>query len=144
VACGFGMGLFKYAPGTVATIVVGVPFYLSISHFSLIPYLLIISLAFLLGIYICGIAEQQCNRLDDARIVWDEICGYAITMIYIPNHAVWIILGVLLFRLFDILKPWPIYYVDQYVKGGLGIMLDDLLAAGYANLTLHTLIYLSQ
>lgn len=141
LACGFGVGLVPYAPGTVSTILVGVPLYISIHSFALPYYALTLSVATICGIYICSVAEQIRNQRDDSAIVWDEICGYGITMFYIPFHAVWIMVGVLLFRLFDILKPWPIRSIDQYVHGGVGIMLDDVLAGIYANALLHALVY---
>ena len=131
LAFGFGSGAIPWAPGTMGTII-AIPLYLLFAWMPLPIYLLIVLLAFVAGIWLCEIAARDTGVHDHPGIVWDEIVGYFITMIGSPHTLKWILLGFVLFRVFDIWKPWPIKVVDKKVKGGLGIMLDDVLAAIYA------------
>ena len=131
LAIGFGSGLASKAPGTAGTLV-AVPIYLLLNQLVSWQYLLVVLVLLLAGIWICGVAAKQLGVHDDPSIVWDEIVGYLITMIGAPPGWFWVIAGFVLFRLFDILKPWPIRYVDKKVKGGTGIMMDDVLAAVFA------------
>jgi len=89
-------------------------------------------LAFIFGIWVCGRAGDDLGVHDHGGIVWDEFVGFWVTMIAVPAGWQWIVAGFLLFRLFDIWKPWPISWADQKVSGGFGVMLDDLIAGGYA------------
>jgi phosphatidylglycerophosphatase A len=91
---------------------------------------------------LCGRTSRDLGVHDHGGIVWDEFVGYWITMIAVPVDWVWALAGFILFRLFDILKPWPIGPVDKRVHGGLGIMLDDVLAGVMAAAVLHGLIWL--
>ena len=91
----------------------------------------------LLGIWICGAASRQLGVHDHGGIVWDEFVGYWITMWAVPVDWVWILAGFLVFRVFDIVKPWPIRALDRKVKGGFGIMVDDIVAGVMACITLH-------
>lgn len=127
LAFGFGSGLLPKAPGTYGTLV-GVALYLLIAPLSSLHYLLIVLLAFVAGVWICQRASDDLGVHDHSGIVWDEIVGYLAGMAFAPSGWVWVVVGFLLFRLFDILKPWPILWIDQRVQGGVGIMLDDLLA----------------
>ena len=136
-AIGFGSGLASKAPGTAGTLV-AVPIYLVLNQLVLWQYLATVFVLFIAGIWICDVAAKQMGVHDDPSIVWDEIVGYLITMIASPPGWFWIIAGFVLFRLFDILKPWPIRYVDKKVQGGIGIMLDDVLAAVLALLILQS------
>jgi phosphatidylglycerophosphatase A len=88
------------------------------------------------GIWICGQAADKLGEHDFGGIVWDEIAGYLITLWWIPFSWLGVVLGFILFRFFDILKPWPIKWADRRVKGGFGIMLDDVLAGVLANVVL--------
>jgi len=92
------------------------------------------------GISICGVASRSLESHDHPGIVWDEIAGMMLTMLFIPFSWITLGAGFLLFRVFDILKPWPIRYVDRKVSGGLGIMLDDIIAAVFANILLRLLL----
>ncbi|MEW8099039.1 MAG: phosphatidylglycerophosphatase A [Candidatus Thiodiazotropha endolucinida] len=130
LAFGFGSGLMPKAPGTYGTLV-GVPLYLLLQPLSLSLYILIVLLAFLAGLWICQRTSEDLGVHDHSGIVWDEIVGYLVGMTFAPSGWLWIVIGFLLFRLFDILKPWPIIWIDHRVEGGLGIMLDDLLAGLY-------------
>ena len=138
-ALGFGSGLAKKAPGTCGT-VAAIPIYLLLMSFNLPIYLIITLIITLIGIPICGIAADKLGDHDHGAIVWDEIAGYLITMAFVPFSWKATILGFILFRIFDILKPWPIQWIDSKVAGGLGIMLDDVLAAIFAGLILMYLV----
>ena len=127
LAFGFGSGLAPVAPGTVGTLA-AVPLYLLLAQLSPVMYLLAVLLVCLVGIWLCGQSSQLLGVHDHAGIVWDEFAGFLITMIAAPAGWGWLLLGFVLFRIFDILKPWPISWVDKNVHGGCGIMLDDILA----------------
>lgn len=136
LAIGFGSGLASKAPGTAGTLV-AVPIYLAMVNLAPWQYLAVVLALFVVGIWICDVTARQMGVHDHPSIVWDEIVGYLITMIGVPTGWFWVIAGFVLFRLFDILKPWPIRLVDKKVKGGMGIMLDDVLAAIFALIVLQ-------
>lgn len=136
LAFGFGSGLSKFAPGTCGTLV-AIPLYLLIQDLPLLYYSLILLVATLIGVWLCDVTEKAIGIHDYSGIVWDEICGYGLTMLAAPKGWLWVILGFFLFRLFDIWKPWPIDWIDRKVKGGLGVMVDDLMAAVYAWIVLQ-------
>ena len=106
--------------------------YLPLSRLSLPAYVAGLSVVVLVGIWLCGKAARDLGVHDHPGIVWDEVAGYLVTMLAAPTGWLWIVAGFLLFRLFDIWKPWPIGWLDRRVGGGLGIMLDDLVAGGFA------------
>jgi len=135
LAFGFGSGLVKKAPGTMGTLA-AIPIYLILVQLPFWGYSLFTIIAGLVGIWICQIAADQLNEHDYGGIVWDEIVGYLITLWLVPFSWSMVIWGFILFRIFDIVKPWPIKWVDQRVKGGLGIMLDDVLAGLFSALIL--------
>lgn len=141
VAFGFGAGALPYAPGTWGT-VVAIPLYLFIQDFSLSVYLTVLLLAAIFGVWICHVTEQDLGVVDHSGIVWDEIVGFLCTMIAAPRGWGWILLGFVLFRVFDIIKPWPISFVERRVGGGSGIMLDDIMAAVPAWLILQAVAML--
>lgn len=138
LAFGFGSGLSAIAPGTVGTLA-AVPLYLMLQVLPLWAYLLSTLLVILLGIAICGISARRLGVHDHPGIVWDEFAGFFVTMIAAPAGWVWILIGFVLFRFFDVLKPWPIGWLDRRLHGGLGIMLDDVLAGIYALIVLQLL-----
>lgn len=140
LAFGFGSGLAPIAPGTFGTLA-AVPLYLLINQFSLAVYLLFVVLSILVGFYLCGKSSELLGVHDHSGIVWDEFAGFFITMIAAPQGWQWIILGFALFRLFDIWKPYPINLIDQKVSGGVGIMMDDVVAGIYALLVLQLVAY---
>nr|WP_208022448.1 phosphatidylglycerophosphatase A [Aestuariicella hydrocarbonica] len=127
LAFGFGSGLSPKAPGTAGT-VVAIPLYLLLSQLPLAGYLLVVLATFALGVYLCDKTSRDLGVHDHPGIVWDEFVGYWITMIAAPAGWVWVVIGFLWFRLFDVLKPWPIRWLDEHVHGGFGIMIDDVLA----------------
>jgi len=126
-AFGFGSGLAKKAPGTFGTLM-AVPIYLALVQASTIVYSIVTILCSIIGITICGKAAEKLGEHDFGGIVWDEIAGYLVTMWFVAFSWQNVVLGFLLFRVFDIVKPWPIKWIDQKVSGGLGIMLDDIIA----------------
>ncbi len=130
LALGFGTGCSKYAPGTVGTLV-GVLLYLPLQFLFWPFYIAVVAALFVAGIYLCAETARALEVHDHPAIVWDEIVGYLATMLLAPSGWVWVILGFLLFRLFDIVKPWPVSWADRHLEGGAGIMLDDLIAAVY-------------
>lgn len=139
LAFGFGFGLAKKAPGTFGTLA-AVPLYLLIAQSGNLIYSLITIVVTIAGIWICGQAAVKLGEHDFGGIVWDEIAGYLITMWFIPFSWKATIIGFILFRFFDILKPWPIKLADRKVKGGFGIMLDDVLAGVSANIVLRLIL----
>jgi len=139
LALGFGTGLMPYAPGTAGT-AAAIPLYLLLKALPAPYYLAIVTVLALAGIAICGFTASRLGVHDHPGIVWDEIVGYLVTMAYAPAGWFWVVLGFGLFRLFDILKPWPIRWCDRQVGGGLGIMLDDVLAGLVAALLMQVLI----
>ncbi len=136
LAFGFGSGTLPWIPGTWGTLA-AVPIYLFMRHLPLLYYGAALLVIILVGIWICDVAEKAVGIPDYSGIVWDEIAGFLLTMLAAPAGWQWIVVGFVLFRVFDIWKPWPIRWIDQFVKGGLGVMLDDLLAAVYAWILLH-------
>ena len=131
LALGFGSGLSPWAPGTAGT-VVAIPLYLLSMHLPVIAYLGVIAVGFALGVYLCAFTARVLGVHDHPGIVWDEVVGFFITMIAAPAGWIWIVAGFVLFRFFDIVKPWPIRWLDRHIHGGLGIMLDDVLAGLFA------------
>jgi len=131
LAFGFGSGLAKKAPGTCGTLA-AIPLYWLMIQAGLPIYSLLTVIATVAGIRICGIAADKLGEHDFGGIVWDEVAGYLITMWLVPFSWQTALLGFVLFRIFDIIKPWPIKWIDQKVQGGLGIMLDDVLAGVFA------------
>lgn len=140
LAFGFGSGLAPKAPGTAGTLVAILPFYF-LSQLNLNVYILLLFIAIVVGVYICHKTSEDLGVHDHSGIVWDEFCGFWLTMIAIPVSLMTVILGFVLFRIFDIVKPWPINWLDKKVKGGFGIMIDDLIAAIYAWIILQSLLY---
>lgn len=138
LAFGFGSGLSPKAPGTVGTLA-AIPLYLLLAPLPLGWYLLAVLLVAVLGVWLCGESSRRLGVHDHGGIVWDEFAGFLLTMSAAPQGWWWIVLGFALFRLFDIWKPWPVRIADRNVHGGLGIMLDDLLAGVYAWLVLQLL-----
>ena len=141
LSLGFGSGLAPRAPGTFGSLV-GVLLYLPLSLLPVFGYLLLTVLAFLAGIWLCHKTAAALGVHDHPGIVWDEIVGIWVSFILIPAGWVWLLIGFLLFRVFDILKPWPIKWVDKKVDGGLGIMLDDLLAGIFTLICIQIFSYL--
>lgn len=140
LAFGFGSGLAPKAPGTFGTLA-AIPFFLMLAMLPTWLYVFDVLVAFILGVYLCGKTADDLGVHDHPGIVWDEFVGFWIAMFMAPAGWLWIVIGFVLFRLFDIWKPWPIKYLDQKVAGGFGIMIDDVLAGVYAFIVMQTMAY---
>ena len=144
LALGFGSGLSPVTPGTAGSI-----FALAISYFFFfgnivewfdhLVFISFVVLSFFVGLYIYPKTVKEQN--DPGSFVWDEFVGYWITMFAAPQGWQWVIAGFVLFRIFDIIKPWPIKLADKNVGGGFGIMIDDVLAGIMAWVCLQGLVY---
>lgn len=141
LAFGFGSGLAKKMPGTFGTLA-AVPLYLVLVQLPNWLYLSVTLLSIVLGIAICERAAQKLQVHDYGGIVWDEVAGLLVTLCWLPFSWQNLLWGFALFRLFDIVKPWPIKWLDRHVEGGLGIMLDDVAAGFFAALILNLLLTL--
>ena len=130
LALGAGSGLAPRAPGTFGTLV-GIPVLL-VMPTGWVPYALVTLALFALGVWCCDACARDLGVHDHPAIVFDEIVGYLVTMVAAPRSVGFLVLGFALFRFFDVLKPWPIGPLDRRVAGGLGIMLDDVLAGVFA------------
>ncbi|MDR6984553.1 phosphatidylglycerophosphatase A [Rheinheimera pacifica] len=139
LALGFGSGLSPKAPGTFGTLA-AVPLVILLLWAGNIYLLTFVIAGSVLGVYICGQTARDIGEHDHGAIVWDEIIGYGITMLWAPLHWQTLLLGFVLFRLFDIVKPWPISWCDKNVHHGTGIMLDDIVAGIAALLSLQLLL----
>jgi len=127
LAFGFGSGLSPKAPGTVGTLA-AIPLWWLLAQLPLNSYLVLVFIAALAGVFICGRAADRLGVHDHGGIVWDEFVGFWIAMATLPVTWSSLLFGFVLFRLFDILKPWPISWLDKKVSGGFGIMIDDVIA----------------
>lgn len=142
LATGFGSGLSPIVPGTMGTIA-AIPFYLLLVQLPLPFYLLAVIIACIVGVKICQVTSDDMKVHDHGSIVWDEFTGLWITMLVVPLLSLnamdwkWLLTGFVLFRFFDMVKPWPIGWLDKRVHGGLGIMLDDVVAGVMAGVVLY-------
>jgi len=143
LAFGLGSGAVPKAPGTFGTLA-AIPIWMLFADLSLGYYLALVVASFLLGVWLCGRTSSDLGFHDHGGIVWDEFVGLWITYLALPEGVSWVVIGFVLFRLFDILKPWPIGWVDKRVSGGLGIMLDDVLAGIMSLVCVQGLSYLIQ
>lgn len=132
IAFGLGSGLSSAAPGTVGTLAAWAAWVLAAP---LVPQpsvrAAIVALAFAVGVWACGRAAEDLGVADHGAIVWDEIVAFWLVLAFTPEGFGWQFAAFLLFRFFDIVKPWPIRQADQRLRGGFGVMADDLLAALY-------------
>lgn len=150
LACGFGSGLAPVAQGTFGSLAALLP-WLLLRQLALPAYALVLLVGFGVGVWACGIAGRALHVADHRSIVWDEFIGQWIALLplLIPGllptgnvrQALAILAGFALFRLFDVWKPWPISWLDRQVKGGLGVMIDDVLAGIFAAIVLAALLY---
>jgi len=140
LALGFGSGLAAIVPGTFGTLA-AVPLYLLLSLLPLSTYVFVTLIVCVAGIYICDKTCRDLGVHDHKAIVWDEVAGYLLTMLAAPVGWQWPLVGFVLFRFFDIVKPWPIRWLDRNVKGGFGVMADDILAGVVACLVLQLLVF---
>ncbi len=106
-----------------------------------LEFWIILTVSFLLGVWLCGRVSTKLGVHDHGGIVWDEMVGYWLAVAFVPLHWPWMLAAFVLFRVFDIFKPWPIRQLDKNVSGGLGIMIDDTLAAIYTIILLALAAY---
>jgi phosphatidylglycerophosphatase A len=139
LATGFGVGYSPVAPGTLGTLI-AIPVFYFLSNISSPVYEITLIGFFFLSVWISENAEIFFDKKDDQKIVIDEIMGFLVTMLWIPKTTILIIIGFFLFRFFDILKPFPIRRLEQKLKGGYGVVLDDVLAGVYANIVIEMLL----
>ena len=140
---GFGTGLSPAAPGTLGTLV-ALPLFWVMQPLAEAWFFASLAMMFAAGVWLCGKTGSALGVSDHGGIVWDEIVAFLLVLYFTPFAWPWFILAFSLFRLFDIWKPFPIGYFDRTVKGGFGVMLDDLLAAGYALLVLGVILWWMQ
>ncbi len=141
LAFGFGSGLSPWAPGTMGTLLAWafVPLLLMLPF---VWQVIWVAIALLAGIWICDIVAKRLGVHDHGGVVWDEIAAFWLCVLFIPYQWQWLLAAFVLFRFFDIIKPWPIGWADKQVSGGLGIMLDDILAAVWTILILKLMLHL--
>jgi len=135
LATGFYAGKCPIAPGTAGTLV-GVLLYLMLRHLSFSLYAITVLTFIILAIWVSGKAQDILSVEDPPQVVIDEIAGFLVTMAFHPSGYLFIVTGFILFRIFDIVKPFPIKWVDKKLLNGWGIVLDDVLAGVYANILL--------
>lgn len=138
LAMGFGAGLVPKAPGTAGTLV-AVPLAWALQTLGTGIMLAVVAIAFVLGVWLCDRVGRRLGVPDHGALVWDEMVGYGLAVAFAPRGWFWLLAGFVLFRVFDILKPWPIRQADRHVHGGFGVMLDDLLAGVYTAACLELL-----
>ena len=142
LATGFFIGTVPFAPGTFGSII-GLPICFLISRLDILIAVICTILFILFAIWMAAVAEKALKKKDAGEIVIDEIAGLIVTFIGIPFTLKTVIVGFIIFRTFDILKPFPIGLLEKKVAGGPGIVLDDVLAGLYANLILRLAIYIT-
>jgi phosphatidylglycerophosphatase A len=135
-ATGLYVGMIPRAPGTWGSLAALLP-WLLIKDLPLLPYLAVLATVFVLGFFAAGSAEKILDRPDAGAIVIDEILGMFITLTLAPAHPAAWLLGFIFFRFFDIAKPFPVSWFDQHIHGGIGIMMDDVIAGLYALISLQ-------
>lgn len=137
IGTGFGSGLSPRAPGTVGSLAALLPWWFALRHLDAQDYAALLAVAFVLGIVAANWLIARTQVQDPSVFVWDEFVGLWLTLYLAPPGGAWMLAGFALFRLFDIWKPWPVRWADRRVHGGLGAMLDDVLAGLYALVVLQ-------
>lgn len=132
IATALGAGLVPKAPGTAGSLVALLPWWFLLRGLPPGGYLAVLGAGFLLGVWACAVCDRRLGRHDLGALVWDEVIGMWIALFAAPQAWWWMLAGFALFRLFDIWKPWPVRWADRRVHGGLGVMLDDVVAGLYA------------
>ncbi len=131
LAFGLGLGLTPRSPGTAGTLL-AFPFFWYLSpRLSDAMFIFVLIWMFAIGVWVCDLTGKALGEADYGGIVWDEVVAFLLVLFFTPDGLIWQLLAFSLFRFFDILKPPPIRYFDSHWHGGLGVMFDDLLAAGY-------------
>ncbi len=136
LAYGFGTGLIPFAPGTFGSLV-GVALFWCMASMAAIPYAIVVGVMFVAGIFICGQTARDVGAVDPGFIVYDEVVGFLVAMYLLPADWRWIAGGFVVYRVFDIWKPFPIHWVEDKLGLGSGIMVDDVIAGIYTLLVLY-------
>lgn len=136
IATGLYVGKLPKAPGTWGSVAALLPWFF-IKDLDPLTYLAVLVILFIVGFFAAGSAEKIMDKADAGPIVIDEIVGMFVTLFMAPSHPLAWFLGFLLFRLFDITKPFPVSWFDQRIHGGIGIMMDDVVAGIYAFISLQ-------
>jgi phosphatidylglycerophosphatase A len=143
LACGFGSGLAPVAQGTFGSLAAILP-WLLLRQLSLPVNLLVIAIGFAIGVWACDVAGRALGVDDHRSLVWDEFIGQWIALLPALLAPWWaVIAGFALFRLFDVWKPWPIRWLDRHLKGGMGVMVDDVVAGLFAAILLWLVLHLA-
>ena len=143
LACGFGSGLAPVAQGTFGSLAAILP-WLLLRQLSLQVNLLVIAIGFAIGVWVCDVAGRALGVDDHRSLVWDEFIGQWIALLPALLAPWWaVIAGFALFRLFDVWKPWPIRWLDRHLKGGMGVMVDDVVAGLFAAILLWLVLHLA-
>ncbi len=137
LAYGFGTGLMPFAPGTFGTLV-GVALFWFMASMGAASYAAVVVAMFVAGIFICAQTARDVGAIDPGFIVYDEVVGFLIAMYLLPASLPWIAAGFVVFRIFDIWKPFPIHYIENHLGLGSGIMTDDVIAGVYTLIVLHS------
>ena len=142
IITGFYIGKIRYAPGTFGTLL-AIPIFLLIYDLSLILKISFVFLLFLISLFLLDLSYKKkiFKNIDDKSIVIDEVIGYLIFIIFFDNTLIILLASFLIFRLFDILKPYPIYLIDKKMKNAFGVILDDIIAGIFSGLTLFVIIH---
>ncbi|MBL7685341.1 MAG: phosphatidylglycerophosphatase A [Deltaproteobacteria bacterium] len=139
-ASGAGVGFLPGPTGTYGT-AVGVGLYALLKDLPEFNYLFFVLAFFLFSVWISAFAENIFQEKDSGKIVIDEIIGYFVTMLFLPFSLKLAMTGFVVFRLFDILKPFPIRSIDRHLKNGWGVVLDDVVAGIFSNIVLQVLVH---
>lgn len=139
IALGFGAGVSRFAPGTVGTLVAFPLWWLLGPGYSPLELVAILVMLFGVGVWACELTGLHLGVPDHGAMCWDEVVAFLAVLALIPNEPLWQGLAFLVFRAFDVVKPPPIRQLERRVKGGMGVMLDDVLAAGYTLIVLALL-----
>ena len=139
IATGFGVGFAPKAPGTFGSLAALIPWWLWLRHLPMMEYAIVLALALAIGIWAGGWVIAKIRVEDPGIVVWDEVIGQWLALFAAPAGWLWMAGGFVLFRLFDIWKPWPVSWADRKLHGGFGAMFDDVLAGAYALVVLQLL-----
>lgn len=139
ISTGIGIGYSPFSPGTLGSLL-GIPIYLLLRFKSNFIYVLFLIIFIFFSIWISDYAQKYFGKKDDQRIVIDEISGFLCTFLFLDKKIFSILVGFILFRIFDILKPFPIRNLEKRLKGGYGIVLDDVIAGIYANIIIQLIL----
>jgi phosphatidylglycerophosphatase A len=142
IASGFGSGLSPFASGTAGSAVALIP-WLALRELTPVHYALVVIAAFAIGVWASSFVIRTLQVEDPGVVVWDEFVGQWITLfplVVAPRAWPWIAVAFVLFRVFDVWKPWPASWADRAVKGGFGAMLDDVVAGAYAAIVLAAML----